>query len=155
MPPPPLPNKHQQGVDYATPVTPAARRSSSVLWVLGIALAAAIFITLVLVPARKRPSSQPPSTVVLSNGNVAKLASGGVTCYLAVDDSSRSELGDAIRRNDPLAVKNLILAGKVFVAANGTRVTVIDSGLFTTTVRVQEGPAASRAGIVPNEWLQK
>ena len=63
----------------------------------------------------------------------------------------------AITRNDSYGVFDLVLAGKIFMVDEGTKVRVIDRGGFLgvseVQVRILEGKMVGRSGWLPYEFV--
>jgi len=92
----------------------------------------------------------------VQNGEIVHLNFGpGQSCLLAVDDAAESALARAIQNHDAGGMAELVAQNRAFGATGNARVRIIDAGVVTTTVRVEEGITAGRAGIVPNEFLAK
>jgi hypothetical protein len=57
------------------------------------------------------------------------------------------------RANNDAAIQQMVDQGRVLICAGGTRVSVVEPGIASATVRFMEGEYAGRDGVVPNEWL--
>jgi len=80
---------------------------------------------------------------------------GENSVWVSIDEKSLEELNAFSRANNEGAIRQMIQAGRVLVCIKGTKVAVVDPGIFSTTVRIMEGQHSGRTGIVPNEFLHK
>lgn len=93
-----------------------------------------------------------------SVGSEARLyGEGSAPFWVAVDEEAFEELMTAIAAKDNYGITELMLAGRVFIVQNNTRVLVLDqhAGLAATKVRILEGENTGMAGWVPYEFVRK
>lgn len=93
-----------------------------------------------------------------SVGSEARLyGEGSAPFWVAVDEEAFKELMRAVAAKDNYGITELMLAGRVFIVQNNTRVLVLDQhpGLAATKVRILEGENAGMAGWVPHEFVRK
>jgi hypothetical protein len=55
--------------------------------------------------------------------------------------------------NDDYGVNLILGSDLAFMVRNGTKVRVIDKGMFTRNIRILEGEMQGRAGVVATEWV--
>lgn len=72
---------------------------------------------------------------------------------LAVDERAYDDMMSAAVANDNAALMRMGVDGKVFALDEGTRVRIVDGGLFKSRVSALEGRQAGRAGWLPNHLL--
>jgi len=76
-------------------------------------------------------------------------------CPVGTTGTGMEEFLKANRAGDADGVLQLLLLGKVFTVANGTRIAVLDyGGLFKRKIRILEGPHTGLVGYVPSEWIK-
>ncbi len=94
-------------------------------------------------------------TAPSSIGDVGKLADGNLDkIMVCVDQESFDEMNKALAAKDGVGLGLLMLQLRIFEVPSGTKVKVIDVGLFKMKVRVLEGEQAGIAGWVPDEWVK-
>jgi hypothetical protein len=77
------------------------------------------------------------------------------TVWVAINEEAQRELVSFSRAQNEAAVKQMMQQGRVLVCARRTKVSIVDPGIMSTTIRIMEGEHAGRTGIVPNEWVRK
>jgi hypothetical protein len=77
------------------------------------------------------------------------------TVWVSIDEQAAKELNRFSAAKNAAAIMQMIQQGRVLVCEKRTRVSVVDAGIFSTTVRIMEGPHSGKTGIVPNEFLHK
>jgi hypothetical protein len=78
---------------------------------------------------------------------------GAKSHFVAADEEALKKLFRAIDAKDDYGMADLLLTGQVFSVKDGTRVLVVDKALYTTRIRILEGPYAGKSGWVPYEWV--
>jgi hypothetical protein len=97
-------------------------------------------------------SSNTPAKRLPLAGGLAVISCNPGT-YVCADEKAQKELYSFINAKNNNAIASLILSGRVFVCDNGTKVTVLESGVFTCRIRVMEGNHIGREGILASEFL--
>ena len=73
---------------------------------------------------------------------------------VATSESAATEFGKLAVANDTTGISQMVLAGQLFMAPQGTRVRVIERGFGRKRVRVLDGELAGRDGWVPSDWVR-
>ena len=68
---------------------------------------------------------------------------------VAVDEAAFDEFMRSAAANDSLGARRMALEGRIYFVPIGTRVRVIDLGMFRSRVRIMEGERVGAAGWVP------
>jgi hypothetical protein len=103
--------------------------------------------------AKEREKSQ---SGVLRKGEQGYIeVEGEDVVWVAISEKAFDELNSFSSAKNAAAIMQMIQQGRVLVCAKGTKVSVIDPGFFSTTVRMLNGTHAGKEGIVPNEFLHK
>ena len=74
--------------------------------------------------------------------------------WVSVNEEAHDELNSFSSAKNEEAIIQMMQQGRVLVCAKQTRVSIVDPGFFSTTVRIMDGKHAGATGIVPNEFLQ-
>lgn len=101
--------------------------------------------------ARKEPAARRGRTVGV--GEEGFLTCGLQTVLVAVDKPAFEALTKAAAAKDNEGMAELLLRGRVFSVPSGTRVRMIDIGLFKSEVRILDGDHYAESGWVPAEWV--
>jgi hypothetical protein len=90
------------------------------------------------------------------NGGVGYIEMEGQSVvWVAINEQADKELtAFSIAKNED-AVKQMMAQGRVLVCAKRTRVSVVDRGFFSTTIRIMDGKHAGATGVIPNDFLYK
>lgn len=73
--------------------------------------------------------------------------------WVSVDEDAFDELNSFSSAKNVEAIMQMMEQGRVLVCAKQTRVSVVDPGFFSTTIRIMEGKHSGSKGVVPNEFL--
>lgn len=73
--------------------------------------------------------------------------------WVSVDEKAFDELNAFSSARNEDAISQMMEQGRVLVCAKRTKVSVVDPGFFSTTIRIMEGKHSGSTGIVPNEFL--
>lgn len=112
-----------------------------------------LIVLLLLFSMWASPSGNSSSSGTVGNQTVLQVP-GGASALIAVDQQSFDALNKVVATNDKYGLTNLMAENKVFLVSSGTKILVIDRSLFTTRVRILEGPRAGQSGWVPSEWVR-
>ena len=93
--------------------------------------------------------------VTLADDNVGVIhgANGVNIIPVGVDEKAYDEFTKAIVNHDKEGMDELVSTGRIFVVQDGTRVRILDRGVFTTEVRVLSGPHEGQRGIVSSSLI--
>lgn len=70
------------------------------------------------------------------------------------DQKSLDDLVEASVAKDTHGINDLIKSGRVFKVYTGTKVLVLDIGIFNTKVRILSGNKTGKSGYVPREFVE-
>lgn len=91
---------------------------------------------------------------IVRRGGTAYLeVQGEHVVWVSVDQDAFDELNSFSSARNEEAITQMMQQGRVLVCAKQTRVSVVDPGFFSTTIRILEGKHEGATGIVPNEFL--
>ena len=93
------------------------------------------------------------STTFAAGDEAVLRSSSGVPVLVAVDKDALEAAVDAAATGDDYAKSELLLTGRLFSVDSGTRVLVTGLALFSTKVRILEGPYEGRTVWVIDEAL--
>ena len=161
--PPPPPPPSPLPITVIPSDTPAlrpsprkAQRSGCSRWSIIFCAACLLFICAGIWILLASPSGNGSSrSTSLTIGDKAILYDDqGIALLVAVDYQSLEALIDALAADDDYGASELLLTGRLFSVDSGTRVLVTDLALFTTEVRILEGPYEGRKVWVVDEVLR-
>ncbi len=90
----------------------------------------------------------------IRRGSVAYIeVEGENEVWVSIDEKSHDELNSFSSARNEEAIRQMMQQGRVMVCARRTKVSVVDPGFFSTTIRIMEGKHSGATGIVPNEFL--
>jgi hypothetical protein len=96
------------------------------------------------------------SSKSLSAGDTAIIAiPNSNEVWVSVDMETRGRLDKLIAAKDTDGVAQLLAAGRVLMMPARTRVRILDPGIFTTEVRILNGPHAGRSGFISTDWVSR
>lgn len=98
-------------------------------------------------------SSYTPSKPVLSTGDIVTLSSGAKKVILATDTDSLSRLTQLSNAGDTEGALGLVLAGRAFLVDSDVQARIIDTGIFSSEVRILEGDQYGKSGWLPVEFI--
>ena len=75
--------------------------------------------------------------------------------WVGTSEKAYSQLNSFASKNNREAIIQLILNGEIMACPAGTRITVLDPGIFTYEILIMEGLCKGRTGIVASEWIQE
>ena len=75
--------------------------------------------------------------------------------WVPISEKAQEEMYSFSRAKNETAIRQMMLQGRILVCAKGTKVTVVDPGTMSTTIRIMEGKHEGETGIVANEELHK
>ncbi len=75
--------------------------------------------------------------------------------WVSVNETAQSELNAFSSARNEDAISQMMQQGRVLVCSKGTKVSIVDPGFFSTTIRIMDGKHSGMTGIVPNEFLHK
>ena len=105
-------------------------------------------------PKAEKPSERPSG--VLRRGESGYIeVSGESMVWVSVNEKSLDELNAYSRQKNEAAIEEMMVQGRVLVCGRNTKVSVVDPGFMTTTVRIMDGKHAGKSGIIPNEFLHR
>jgi len=78
---------------------------------------------------------------------------GENTVWVSIDEKAMDELNTFSAARNEDAISQMMEMGRVLVCTKRTKVSVIDPGFFSTTIRIMEGKHSGMTGIVPNEFI--
>jgi len=104
-------------------------------------------------PSEAERPEAPTVAPNVGDGSYLRLPDSDAEVVLAVDLDAFDEFVKASVATDKYGIAELMLAGRIFSVASGTRVLVIETKLFKNRVRIVEGPETGQAGWVPFEWV--
>ena len=121
------------------------------LLVVGIVLAALIvaFGTSTRATPESGPHTYHPG---LGEDGFLRSTDGGAL-PVALDEEAWQAMWDAVVAGDDYGMAELVATGRVLAVESGTRVRVIDTGLFRNKIRVLEGEHTGRGGWVAYEFV--
>ena len=102
---------------------------------------------------RPTPTSARENGLSIGEHGILHIDGGATSHFVAADEEALKKLFRAIDAKDDYGMADLLLTEQVFSVKDGTRVLVIDKALYTTQIRILEGPYAGRSGWVPYEWV--
>jgi len=73
--------------------------------------------------------------------------------WVSIDKKAMSELNAFSSAKNEEGISQMMQVGRVLVCSKGTKVSVIDPGFLSTTIRIMEGKHAGMTGIIANEFL--
>lgn len=73
--------------------------------------------------------------------------------WVSINEKALDELNSFSAARNEDAITQMMQQGRVLVCAKGTKVSVVDPGVFSTTIRIMEGKHSGLTGIIPNEFL--
>jgi hypothetical protein len=79
---------------------------------------------------------------------------GLVVVPVATSEAAQDEYGAAAARGDSYGIARLYSSGRVLKVENGAAIRLLDGGLFSSQVRIEEGEHRGEAGWIPNEWMK-
>jgi hypothetical protein len=130
----------------------AAEKPPSTIKALATLIVFGCFLSWCLIP-RSTPTIE---TTVMSRGEQGYLRMPGVNSVpVAIDPASHDRLNTISAARDEHGMSQLVDSGRVMIVSSGTRVLVIAPGLFTSEVRILDGPHQGKSGIVSSEWVTK
>lgn len=105
-----------------------------------------------------RPNSDSSATPTPTRSTIGKqgilhVDRGPSTHPVAIDEDTLKELFRVIDAKDDYGMSELLQTGRLLPVQDGTKILMIDEGLYTTKIRILEGPYAGRSGWVPYEWI--
>lgn len=130
------------------------REVSIIAVVVGIVLLLYVFAPW----GRKTDQSAAVPTSALSAlrvGQEGQLDNGGPTVLVAIDDAAFDDLNKAAGAGDDTGVRELVRAGRVFLAPQHTAIRVLENGLVSVRVRILDGAQKDKAGWVPAEFVKR
>ncbi len=75
--------------------------------------------------------------------------------WVSVNEKAFAELNSFSSARNEDAISQMMEQGRVLVCDKRTKVSVVDPGFFSTTIRIMEGKHSGLTGIVPNEFLHQ
>jgi hypothetical protein len=100
----------------------------------------------------RSPAAHSSYVGVGSEGRLFIRGNGALS--VGVTEEAFNEMNTAISVSDSVGYRTILLAGRAFIVQEGTRVLVIERGLFRAKVRILDGTQKDRAGWVASEWVK-
>lgn len=101
-------------------------------------------------------SNSVSSGATLGRGEIGRIAVPGEEyVWVGTSEKAYSQLNSFASKNNREAIIQLIRNGGVMACPAGTRITVLDPGIFTYEILIMEGQCKGRTGIVASEWIQE
>ena|SRR3990167_4333807 len=119
-----------------------------------LGLIAAIVVIGALVGSFSTTTPTPPAERRVGRGEQGKLVNGVAQVLISRDDTALKALQKAGAAKDQVGYTALILSGQVFSVPANTKVLVLNPGVFTSEVRVLEGPQVGKSGLVAAEFVK-
>jgi hypothetical protein len=94
------------------------------------------------------------NTFAISVGEEGRLYSGGELVPVAISKEAFDEWTKARVAKDKDGQVLLLASGKILTPQKGTKVLVIDTGMFMRKVRILEGEYKGRSGWVATEYIK-
>lgn len=126
--------------------------------VIGLSGSVVAIVLIVLVALQARPT-KPSGSVPLTPhsvgiGETGVLSKGdGEIVPLGATKVDFDQMTKTLLAKDDVGWNELVTSGRVIGVDHGTRVRVIDRGLYWRQVRVMEGTYKDRSGYLPVEWV--
>jgi hypothetical protein len=100
--------------------------------------------------------NSPAVTRVPENGEIGYIEVQGLdSVWVPTSEKAQDEMHSFSRAKNEEAIRQMILQGRLLVCESRTKVSVVDRGFFSSTVRMMEGIHEGRTGIIANEFLHK
>jgi hypothetical protein len=126
---------------------------------IGIGLGVfALFFTVIVVLNRTHPRSTithrpaPRSVPQTAASEIRTITASGGT-VLATTEENFDALMKAANAKDEDYLRQMGMDGKLFLVPDGTKITILDGGMFKSKVSVLDGIQAGRSGWLPNEFM--
>lgn len=127
---------------------------------IGVALASIVLICAIAwvwhsmwtLPAYSFVKSAAPAASPVSTTRTIQ-SKGGI--LLAVTEDDFDEMMKAAVAGDDAYLLRMGIDGKLFRLQDGTKIRVVDGGMFKSKVSALEGNQAGRAGWLPNEFISR
>lgn len=138
---------------------PEPDRGVRKVFVIGLLGAvAAIALIVIVIAQRDRPQTPEPSAPQQQSVGISEIGllskGDGEIVPLGVTKADFDQMTKTLLAKDDVGWKELVTSGRVIGAEDGTKVRVIDTGVFWRQVRILEGPYQERSGYVPTEWVK-
>lgn len=75
-------------------------------------------------------------------------------CFVCATKADLERVKELSVANDAEGLQQMVLQGRVLVAAPGTRIRVLDTSLFAREVRILSGPQSGGSGWVDSEFVK-
>jgi len=75
--------------------------------------------------------------------------------FVAADKASYDRMLKLMKVSDTAGLMKLTFASQVYIVKRGTKALIIDVGMFSTEVRIMEGPNKGESGLVKTVWIRK
>jgi hypothetical protein len=86
-------------------------------------------------------------------GDICVLNSGSTSTFIAMNSVVHDRMMKLVTAKDDVGLTDLVLSGLVYMVPSGTKVRLIDKGIFTSEVRILEGQHQNKAGLVIAEFV--
>jgi len=90
----------------------------------------------------------PGETCVLATGDLK-------TVWVATSEANFDEMNKYLSAKDDDGIREMMLAGKMFVVPRGTRAKIISTSLFHFEVRILDGDHGGERGCIAREWAHR
>jgi hypothetical protein len=106
-------------------------------------------------PGQTRPAAATASQSWSRGDRVRIVTSNKSGTFMAVDEAANDQLIKVCNAKDSTGLAELMLQGRAWSVDEGTSALVVDPGVFTTEVRLLDGPQAGRSGLLPSEFIAR